>query len=243
MSVDAVLLDVGGVFVLPDHEHIAGALARAEVPVDRSQLDRAHYLGVAALEEFTEGDRTIWEGYNRAYARACGAGDEQLEAAVESLFNEFTVAEVWRRVIPGSREALRRLAELDVKLAIVSNADGTVEEQLRADRICQVGPGPGVAVDAVLDSTVVGVAKPDPKIFELALDRVGVAADRAVHVGDTPAADVVGAQAAGVRPILMDPYDFHTDMAVERVRSLAELADLLRAEQRARLASIPDDNA
>jgi putative hydrolase of the HAD superfamily len=200
---------------------------------DRSQLDHAHYLGVAALEEFSEGDRTIWEQYNRAYARACGADDEHLDDAVEALFNEFTVAEVWRRVVPGCREALRDIAELGVKLAIVSNADGTVEEQLRTDRICQIGPGAGVPVDAVLDSTVVGVAKPDPKIFEIALQRLGVTADCAIHVGDTPAADVDGARAAGVRPILIDPYDLHAELDVERVRSLGEVTDLLRAEQRA----------
>jgi len=231
MPIDAVFLDVGGVFVLPEHEHIAGALARAEVEVDRAQLDRAHYVGVAALEQFVEGDRTVWEAYNIAYARACGADDKRLTDAVEALFNEFTVAEVWTRTIPGSRQGLQRIADLGPKLAIVSNADGTVEDQLRSHGICQVGPGPGVPVHAVLDSTVVGVSKPDPRIFELALDRLGISADRAVHVGDTPAADVVGARAAGIRPLLIDPYDLHPTLDVERVRSLADVVDLLGAER------------
>jgi putative hydrolase of the HAD superfamily len=226
-EIDAVLLDVGGVFVLPDHEHLAAALERAGVRVDRERLDHAHYLGVAALDRFVEGDREIWQAYNHAYARACGADDDQVAEAVEILLNEFTVAEVWTRIVPGSREALRRLATLGVKLAIVSNADGTVEEQLRADGICQVGPGAGVPVDAVLDSSVVGVAKPDPKIFEIALDRVGVAPERTIHVGDTPAADVKGALAAGIRPVLVDPYDLHGALAVERVRSLDGVVDLV----------------
>jgi putative hydrolase of the HAD superfamily len=228
-SVQAVLLDVGGVFHLPDHDRIVAALARAEVAVDPAGLDRAHYAGVAALDDFTEGDRSIWLAYNRAYARACGAPDDRTEAVAEILLSEFTTGGVWTRVIPGSREALRELAALGVALAIVSNADGSVEAQLRADGICQIGDGAGVPVGAVLDSAVVGVAKPDPKIFELALDRLGVAPAAAIHVGDTPAADVDGARAAGVRPVLIDPHDDHAALEVDRVRSLGEVVALVRA--------------
>ena len=57
---EAVLLDVGGVFHLPDHERIVGAMERAEVVTDAAELDRAHYAGVRGLTNFTEGDRSIW---------------------------------------------------------------------------------------------------------------------------------------------------------------------------------------
>jgi putative hydrolase of the HAD superfamily len=229
VPIDAVLLDVGGVFVLPDHDHIFGAFERAGLAVDRSRLDRAHYEGAANLDHFTEGDPEIWRAYNRAYARACGVDDDDIPDAIEALFNEFSVSELWKRVVPGSRAALGRIAALGVRTAIVSNADGTVEERLREDAICQVGLGPGIAVDTILDSTVVGVAKPDPKIFEIALDRIGVPPERAIHVGDTPAADVVGARAAGVRPVLVDPFDLHPHRDVDRVRALDEVADLVAA--------------
>jgi putative hydrolase of the HAD superfamily len=83
-------------------------------------------------------------------------------------------------------------------------------------------------VGAVLDSTVVGVAKPDPAIFLLALDAIDVAPHRAIHVGDTPSADIAGARAAGVRPVLVDPYDLHLDAECSRVASLAAVVDLLQ---------------
>ena len=57
---EAVLLDVGGVFHLPDHDRIAGAMERAEVVINAAELDRAHYAGVRGLTNFTEGDRSIW---------------------------------------------------------------------------------------------------------------------------------------------------------------------------------------
>ena len=199
--------------------------------VDPARLDRAHYAGVAALTEFTEGDRDIWVSYNRAYARACDASEEKVDEVVEHLLNEFATGEIWSRTVPGSVDALRRLGALDVRLAIVSNADGNAEQRLRDDAICLVGPGPGASVEVILDSTVVGIAKPDPRIFDLALDALGVPATRAIHVGDTPGADVDGARAADVHPVLVDPYDFHPHLDVERVTSLPDVVELVRARQ------------
>lgn len=136
---------------------------------------------------------------------------------------------MWIREIEGARDAIRAIADTGVQIAIVSNADGTVEQQLRADGICQVSPGAGVEVAAVIDSRVAGVAKPDPAIFTYALDAVGVAPERAIHVGDTPAADVAGARAAGIHPVLVDPFDHHPEFDGVRVNALADVAALLAA--------------
>ena len=226
-TVDAVLLDVGGVFHLPDHDRIVAALARVGLDVDPAALDRAHYAGVRGLTDFREGDREIWLAYNRGYAHALGA-DGRVDEVAEMLLNEFTTGGVWTRIFPGSPEALAALSTTGVKLAIVSNADGSVEAQLAADGICQLGPGPGVTMDAILDSSVVGCAKPDPRIFEIALERLGgIAPARAVHVGDTPAADAAGALAAGITPVLIDPFDDHEDFDGIRVPSLAAAVELL----------------
>jgi putative hydrolase of the HAD superfamily len=115
--------------------------------------------------------------------------------------------ELWRQPVSGSLDGLRRLAECDVKLAIVSNSDGTVEEQLKRREICQVGEGLGVPVLAIIDSHIVRVSKPAAEIFRHALDPLGVAPERAVYVGDTVRYDVAGARAAGLQPVHMDPFD------------------------------------
>lgn len=235
-DVDAVLLDLGGVFYLPDHTRIGGALRRLGIEIDPDDLDRAHYEGVAALAAPSgsavldhHGDGSaVWHAYNRAYASVCGVPDEALDEATQVLLAEFGLGDVWTRMIPGAHAALVELAELGVALAVVSNADGTVEQQLREDGICQVGPGAGVEVGIVLDSGAVGMAKPDPGIFALALDALKVSPERTIHVGDTPAADVAGAVAAGVRPVLIDPFDLHTHTPHERARSLAEVVARLR---------------
>ncbi|HEV2993091.1 MAG TPA: HAD-IA family hydrolase [Acidimicrobiia bacterium] len=228
--VQAVLLDLGGVFYLPDHDRVLGALARLERTIERHRIDEAHYHGVAALEDFRDGDRSVWHAYNRAYARVCGIESDGIDDAMAKLLEEFGQGGMWTRVIPGAVVALRKLSALGLGLAVVSNADGTVEEQLRSDRICQVGPGDGVPVGAILDSSVVGVSKPDPGIFHMALDALGVTPAQAVHVGDTPAADVAGARAAGVTPVLVDPYDLHPEIGCTRIHSLSDLPALLRSD-------------
>jgi len=231
-DVEAVLLDVGGVFHLPDHSRMLGALSRLDVHTDADDLDRAHYAGIAALGDDSSvghhGDgASIWHRYNRAYALMCGVPDNRLDEATEVLLAEFARGGVWTRQIPGARDALQSIADRGMRLGIVSNADGTVEEQLRSDGICQLGTGAGVEVHVVLDSGVVGVAKPDPAIFRLALEALRVAPEATIHVGDTPAADVEGALAAGVRPVLVDPYDLHPDAECTRVTGLDAIVELL----------------
>jgi len=224
--VDAVLVDLGGVIYLPDHDRMRSALARLGVDPTHDDLDRAHFAGVAATDDFTS-DHSVWHAYNLAYARVHGIADEDLDHARTVLLEEFAKGDVWTREIGGAREALVAVAATGVRVAVVSNADGTVEAQLRDDGICQVGPGPGVEVGVVLDSGVVGVAKPDPAIFRLALDALGVAPEHTLHVGDTPAADVAGARAAGIHPVLVDPYDHHPDADCVRVRHLEDLVALI----------------
>ena len=129
--------------------------------------------------------------------------------------------------MPGSREGLQALADAGVRLGIVSNADGMMAQRLALLELCQVGPGTGVDVECVVDSGAVGVMKPDPRIFEAALDLLGLNAERVWYVGDMPAIDVVGARRAGIRPFLMDPLGLHLDASYERVPSLAALAELI----------------
>src|SRR2546423_15622480 len=61
------------------------------------------------------------------------------------------------------------------------------------------------SLEFVLDSSAIGVEKPDPRIFRMALERSGLAPDEAVYIGDIYSIDVVGARAAGMQAVLLDP--------------------------------------
>jgi putative hydrolase of the HAD superfamily len=229
---EAVLLDVGGVLLLPDHERIRGAFARASIAVATQRIDAAHYRGASRFTPGldVEGDWPgSWRAYLERYIEECGVAEIDRAEAHRHLDSEFADAALWLRVIPGCREGLQALAGTGTRLGIVSNADGLIGERLRALEILQVGPGLGVPVECVVDSGAVGVMKPDPRIFAIALEAMGVPADRAWYVGDMPAIDVVGARRAGLRPVLMDPLGLHHDADFDRVDSLADLAGRVAA--------------
>ena len=230
----AVLLDVGGIFHLPDHDRIVGAFARASVTVSADVLDRAHYAGAAQFNVDYEGEldwKGRWSSYLEAYISAAGVGDDpSVRAEVHlHLDNEFSTGPLWARIIPGSVDGLRALVSTGVQVAIVSNADGSVAERLAGQEVLQVGPGLGVEVACLIDSGAVGVSKPDPRIFHLALDAIGVEAADAWYLGDMPGIDVVGARAAGLWPIVMDPYGFQEGADYARVTTLAEVAAMVSA--------------
>jgi putative hydrolase of the HAD superfamily len=225
----AVLLDVGGVFFVPAHDRILGAFDRAGCAPDAAILDRAHYAGAQTFpardDDREWADR--WHVYLEEFISACGIGEDLREDVHEHLDSEFADAALWVRELPGCRDGLRELSATGVRLGIVSNADGMIGQRLAGAELLQVGPGIGVHVDCVIDSGAVGVAKPDPRIFELALDAMSIEAQDAWYVGDMPGIDVVGARAAGLFPIVMDPYEFHLDAGYARVESLAELASII----------------
>ena len=195
----AVFLDAGGVIVLPDRDLLAGALARAGIDIDPATVPRAHYRAVRFLDrglEYTP-DRA---DYPRALFAQLGIVPGRTAKAVEIWGRlgdrEASGAVLWREPTPGATATIAALQRAGIAVVIVTNSDGHAEENLA---VC------GFAGTPVVDSMVVGAAKPDRRIFEAALARANVTPGEAVHVGDTLANDVAGARAAGITPIHFDP--------------------------------------
>ena len=221
-DVDVILFDAGGVLVLPDPAVLGPLLAYyGGDPSDAAQT-RAHYHAMAHKSTAGAGE-TFWAEYHAAYVRCVGVAEDDADTAARAMgltFNGY----LWRRPIGPSVTALRDLHVAGVPIGVVSNALGQIEETLRRSGVCQVGAGPHTPVRCVVDSHVVGVAKPDPGIFDVALRHFdGVARDRVAYVGDSVMMDVAGARAAGLHPILLDPYDDHAGADVDRIRALTEL--------------------
>ena len=221
-AIDAVLLDSGGVLLLPSPDSMRRLLGELGARPDDDLCARAHYAGTREVDRIGEAD---WPAADMALARVAGVPEERLAEAIP-LLDQVYVKEPWVPV-PGAAEALLDLEAAGYALAVVSNAFGTMEEYLAEHRICRVGGGPAAHVAIVVDSHVVGVEKPDPRIFEIALDALGVDAADAWYVGDMPGIDVAGARNAGLWPIVMDPFDFQPDADYARVASLHEVAALI----------------
>ena len=221
-----MLLDVGGVLLLPDPAVTGAALREAEVAHRDTALAWAHYGGVAALDAATG----AWpQGgapgpYLQGFLRSAEVPDEQVGLATDALHAVFSrpAIDVWSQLTPWARDGLTALGGSQRPVAVVSNADGTVEAQMHRHRLAQVGPGPGLAVAAIVDSAVVGVAKPDPAIFTPALRALDVPADRCCYVGDTVTFDVAGARAAGMACLHLDPLGSCTQDDHPHISTLAD---------------------
>lgn len=237
--IDAVVFDMGGVLVVPAPEPVSRVLAAAGVSLelDDAAARLGHYAGVAALTAQIEGasspdaapsetEHTFWEAYDRAYFVATGLTGTTLEAAVAARHAHRIAgdsADIWRHVLEENRAAFHEIGERR-GVAIVTNNNGTAVEQCRDLGLCQVGEGALPSVAAIVDSGVVGVAKPDPRIFAPALEALGTDAARTLYVGDTVHADVRGAGAAGMPVVQIDPFDHHAHHDHWRLPDVVALA-------------------
>jgi putative hydrolase of the HAD superfamily len=119
-------------------------------------------------------------------------------------------------------DALDRLRKAGHRLVVVSNSNGTLRKIFSRLDLAR-------HFDVLIDSSDVGVEKPDPRIFQLALERSGARPETTLHAGDFFHVDVVGARAAGLQAWLIDAAGLYADHDVTRVPSLAALVDRLLA--------------
>ena len=126
---------------------------------------------------------------------------------------------LWNRADPEALGAIRRVREAGLVAGVISNSNGSVRSILEET-------GLAAHLHFIIDSSVVGVEKPDPRIFHLGLREAGVAPAEAVYVGDLYSVDVLGARAAGLDGILLDPRGFWAPRDCRLARGLDEAVRL-----------------
>lgn len=225
MALETVFLDAGGVLVYPNWTRISGVLSRHGVEVTPSALAAAEprakrQLDVAQTITQTSDANRGWIYFDLALTGAGVELSQATRAALEELQEYHNRTNLWESVPPGVVPALESLRARGLRVAIVSNANGTLCGHL--DRL-----GIAALVDCVIDSCEVGVEKPDPRIFDIALARSAARRETTIHVGDLYHVDVTGARAAGIRPVLLDEGDLYREADCPRVRSLSELLDAI----------------
>jgi len=223
-SLDAVLLDAGGVLVDPDWHRVSGLLARLgiDMPADRLLAAEPRARWTLDRPEHMEGvddTRRAFLYYDLVLAGA-GRTEPVPPEVWEEVRAEHARSNLWRMVRPGVPEALARLRAAGLRLAVVSNANGTVVSLMQDVGLVSY-------FDAILDSFVEGVEKPEPEIFRRALSRVDTGPERALHVGDLYQVDVLGARSAGVAAALIDAGGFYAEADCPRFSSLPALVDAL----------------
>lgn len=197
-----------------DWERVAEELGALGVRARPEQLARAEAASRPALSRGLAGRSTesldTFELYVRLWLErlpgdglAGGLDASTIESTAHALVPRLKVPGradlLWNRALSGVAGALERLGAEGIARVVVSNSDGSVERSLEH-------AGLRGLVDHVVDSHLVGREKPDPAIFEHALAVSGVERSACLHVGDLLAADVLGARAAGIEAVLLDPH-------------------------------------
>jgi HAD superfamily hydrolase (TIGR01509 family) len=226
MSVRAVLFDAGGTLIHLDRGFILEALAQEGIQKDEAafliadQAAREHRA--AALREQGEriDDKTSWRIYAARLLQLLECTGDAAAAVAAAVGTRHRAGTLWTHVENGTAETLAQLKDQGYTLGVVSNADGRVEKFLELVGLTKW-------LDFVVDSGAVGVEKPNPRIFEIALERAGVKAAEAIHVGDVYEVDVLGAQRAGINPVFLALYATQQPTDVPVIRTLPELVTVV----------------
>lgn len=206
----AILFDAGGTLILQDPVEIGERLGR---PVDEKAAHRAHYTAMAEYSELRSGGHPYdWDWWLERYFTLLDVPDPHL--AGDKIDRGYGL---WRHPLDGVADTVATLRERGIRVAVVSNSDGSVRDSLDVAGLADL-------FEFVIDSHEAGVSKPDPRIFHMALDRMGLDPVDAWYVGDSMFHDVNGARAARLsRALLVDPYGLRPQEA-DRIGSVAELA-------------------
>lgn len=226
---DAILFDAGETLLHPHpsfpelmarfirergHRVDAGGIVEAEAALASAISDM-----LAQQRQWStspENSRAFWTGLYRRLLQRLGIEDPDLAGHLYARFAQPEHYALFDDALP----ALQALHAGGYKLGIVSNFEAWLEGLLSSLEVMPM-------LDALVISGVEGVEKPDPKIFRLALERVGVPADRACYVGDNPAFDIEPALALGMGALLIDRRGRYDRDRWPVIGSLTEIPEVI----------------
>lgn len=225
----ACIFDAGGTLVHPDWPRlsaIAGIVSGSVFEPAEMSAAFAAALRDVGVEMQREGfvlpeemKRPHWT-FKRMY-RALGLDEATCASVIERLGVSHLERHIWCALDSDAPRVLGELKRQGLIVAVISNTeDGRLKDSLETAGISD-------RFDLLVDSHLVGYRKPEPAIFQFALKTLKLEAADAAYVGDSYAHDALAAQGSGLRGILLDPLNLHSESVCPRISSLGELIAVL----------------
>ena len=223
--IKAIFFDVGGTLVHPDLPWLMKPLWERMPPQPRhlAAAERAAKCGFRPGspdgQVFSGGlgahagpvNHGHWQTYFEALLDALGCGRDLLATLTERAGD----SQYWTLVDPTAASVLEGLRR-HFRLAVISNADGNIDEVLRRSGLSQF-------FETTVDSGILGYEKPDPRIFQAGLERMQMKPRESLYIGDMYAVDYRGARGVGMPAVLIDPNGVYEGVGVARIDTLGAL--------------------
>jgi putative hydrolase of the HAD superfamily len=223
----AMFFDAGNTLLRINYAAIVAQLATRGVRVTEEAVQRAEWRARVRLdgELFAGGTvstetRATADRYLELVLDGAGVTDSPTVHAMTEWRQGYNLpVGIFNVLEPAAPAALAAARAAGLATGVISNSNGTIASLLESLGLLPY-------LDFVLDSAVVGVEKPDPRIFGMALERAGIGPSEAVFVGDLYSIDVLGARAAGLSAILLDPGSCWGDRDCPTAPDVAAAVDL-----------------
>ncbi len=220
-----LLLDAGGTFLFVDQGYLSELTAQHGFQVEARRFYEEHYRLAHWFDTYVSTHRRFLPGLSEPYSqllfRLAGLSDEAAKQAAEIAEARHEQRNLWEFTFPWTVETLDQLRDEEYRMSVISNSDGRVEEQLHNLEMRGY-------FEQVYDSEVVGVEKPQPGIYELALNDLGLQPEEAVFVGDMFYIDIWGANRTGIPGLHLDPLGLYEEWPGAHIQDLRQLPGWLK---------------
>jgi len=225
-SVTTVIFDIGNTLVNVNYAEIVNAAKEQGIDLDINQLRRAEHAGKRYIDDqvlasTNSADKARWDEYFVEILKATGYPENLIPKLIKEIQRRDDIGfGIWSSKSPDTDAVLSELHKRGYDLGVISNADGRIKgllDHLGLSRYFRI----------VIDSHVVGIEKPNPAIFSLALEKLGCHAGQAVYIGDIYTVDALGAGSVGITPLLLDPFGQYLVADCVTIRNLKEMLDIL----------------
>ena len=216
-----LIFDAGGVLVFPNFERLAKIGEQASIQTNAKELANHHAKLFHAYDEHVAMHHVFpkLDYFLNLYEQVTQSS-EKAKVAKQFALQAGRKEHLWATTYPWVEESLRKLKTQGYPMAVISNSEGSVEQIL-------MDLGLRKYFEVVIDSFLVGVEKPEKRIFEIALERLGWESANTIYIGDIFFVDVWGANQAGLGAIHLDKLGLYSNWDGIHIPSVKELPELL----------------